>query len=249
MSSNTRLSIVSATAVLALTFGAALQAQVASRDMSRDLACSPQALVLPPEPTMRIVGGQEDKRTLFGNRDAVVVSGGSDQGVRVGQEYFVRRVVKDQFALPLSGFIPVSVRTAGWIRVVEIERHLAIAIVTHACDGILEGDFLEPFVQPVEPSPLPPGEPDYTNAGVLILGDDRRQLGAAGALMILDRGSAHGVRPGQRLTIFRDTLNGDGPINRIGEATTVIVRTDTSVVRIERSRDAVYVGDRVAPQR
>lgn len=249
MGNNTRRSIAPATAVLAaLALAAGLQAQVV-RDPSVALACGPQALVLPPAPTIRVIGGQEEKRALFGHGDALVVSGGSAQGVRVGQEYFVRRVVKDQFALPLSGFTPISVRTAGWIRIVEIEKDLAIATVTHACDGILADDFLEPFVRPVEPAPLSPGEPDYANAGVLILGDDRQQVGAAGALMILDRGSAHGVRPGQRLTIFRDTLGGAGPVNRVGEGTAVIVRTDTSVVRIERSRDAVYVGDRVAPQR
>jgi hypothetical protein len=219
------------------------------RDPARDLACAPQAVVLPPAPSLRIVAGQESGRTLFGTGDAVVVSGGAAQGVRVGQEYFIRRVVKDQFALPLSGFVPISVRTAGWLRVVDVEGDLAIATIADACDGVLPDDYLEPFVRPVEPAAAAAGEPDYRAAGVIILGDERRQIGAAGALMVLDRGSAHGVRPGQRLTLFRDTLGGSGPVLRVGQATAVIVRTDTSVVRIESSRDAVYVGDRAAPHR
>ena len=54
------------------------------------------------------------------------------------------------------------------------------------------------------------------------------------------------VRPGQRGTVFRNALEGAGPVVRIGEATAVIVGQETSVIRIDSSRDAVMVGDRVA---
>jgi len=216
------------------------------RDPARELACSPQAAVLPPVPAMRIIGGQEPRKKLFGTAEAVIISGGSARGVRVGQEYFVRRVVSDQFAIPLNGFVPISIHTAAWLRVVEVESDVAIATITEVCDGVLEGDYLEPFVRPVLPVAGPVGEPDYAAAGVIVLGDERRQLGAAGSMMVLDRGTYHGVRPGQRATIFRRPFDGTGPVIRVGEATAVIVREDTSVVRIESSRDAVYVGDRVA---
>ena len=213
------------------------------------IACGPQAVVTPPKASMRIIGSQEARKTLFGTRDAVVVSGGTDQGVRVGQEFFVRRVDSDQFALPLAGVAPIGIKTSGWVRIVDVQKELAIAVVTHACDGMLEGDYLEPFVRPVEPAALPAGEPDYANAGVLIMGDERRQIGADGAMMILDRGSSHGVRPGQRVTIFRDTLGGGAPVARVGVGTAVLVRPETTVVRIDRARDAIYVGDRAALQR
>ena len=242
-----RRSILVVGALFTVTVGAPLAQP--RPGLTRELACSPQAVVLPPEPSIRIVGGQEDRKTLFGTGEAVILSGGSAQGVRVGQEYAVRRVLKDQFALPLSGFVPISIKTAGRLRVVDVETNVAIATIADACDGILEGDYLEPYVTPVETTSLMPGQPDWTNAGVVILGDERRQIGGSGSLMVLDRGSAHGVRPGQRVTFFRDTLAGAGPVARIGEGTAVIVRTDTSVVRVDSSRDAVYVGDRAALNR
>ena len=46
---------------------------------------------------------------------------------------------------------------------------------------------------------------------------DRRQMAAQGDLMVFDRGSDHGLRGGQRLTIFRATAGGTGPIARIAE--------------------------------
>ena len=98
------------------------------------------------------------------------------------------------------------------------------------------------------PAPLAAGEPDYSAPGRLILGDDRRQMGGAGSLMVLDRGTDHGLKPGQRLTIYRRAFDG-GPVTRIAEATALILYADTALVRIESSRDAVYVGDLVAPQR
>jgi hypothetical protein len=82
-----------------------------------------------------------------------------------------------------------------------------------------------------------------------LLGDDRRQMGATGDLMVFDRGSDHGVRNGQRLTIFRETVGGAGPVARVGEATAMIVSPETTVIRIDRSTDAIYVGDLIAIHR
>jgi hypothetical protein len=216
------------------------------RDISRELACGPEAVVLPPVPSIRVIASQEPGKRLFGSGETVIVSGGSTQGVRVGQEYFIKRVVKDQFAMPLAGFIPVSISTAARIRIVDVESDLAFGTIFDACDGVLDGDYLAPYIRPVVPVVEAAGEPDYANAGVIVLGSERRQIGAAGSMMVLDRGTDHGVRPGQRATVFRATLGGAGPVVRVGEATAVVVRQDTSVVRIENSRDAVYVGDRVA---
>ncbi len=248
----TRTAVVAAAAALVMSAGAPpLSAQQAVkepvvRDLSHDLGCSPQAEVLPPAPSMHLLGGRQPKRTVFGTGDVVIVSGGSAQGVRVGQEYFVRRVVHDEFALPVSGFLPVAIHTAGWVRIVEVDTNMAIATILESCDGMLEGDYLEPFIRQVMPFAAVPGEPDYAAAGVIVLADERRQMGSAGSTMVLDRGIGQGVRPGQRGTVFRNALEGAGPVVRIGEATAVIVRQDTSVIRIDSSRDAVMVGDRVA---
>lgn len=223
--------------------------RVAARDIARELACAPQALVLPPAPTMIVIRGEDEKKALFGTGEPIIVSGGTEQGMKPGQEYYVRRRIDDQFAAPVAGFLPVSVRTAGWIRIVDVNEKYAVARISYACDGVIEGDYLEPFVRPAVPVHLPPSEPDFANAGYIIMGNERRQTGAAGDLMVFDRGSEHGIRPGQRLLAFRDTIGGTGPVVRVGEAIAVIVRQDMSVIRIESSRDAIYVGDRLAPEK
>ena len=39
--------------------------------------------------------------------------------------------------------------------------------------------------------------------------------------MLVNRGSDHGVRAGQTITIFRETLNGQGPLVDVGRVRTV----------------------------
>jgi hypothetical protein len=212
-----------------------------------EIACGAGAALQAPTSAVRIAGGQERKKTLFATGEAVILTGGTEQGLKAGQEFFVRRVVVDRFATTMSGGLqPVSIHTAGWIRVVDVQATSAIATVTHACDGMMEGDYLEPFSMPAVPSAPPAGEPDYTNTGRVVLGDERRQMGGVGTLMVIDRGSDHGLRAGQWMTVFRETHGEGTPILKVGLAQVITVRTETSLVRIQSLNDAVYVGDRVA---
>ncbi len=215
---------------------------------ARELACGPNASLVMPAAPIRIVGGEEDRRTLFAPGDKVIVNAGTSQGLTVGAEYFVRRVVGDRFAVRVDDTVqPVSIRTAGWLKLVDVRTDTSVATITHACDSISEGDYLEPLVVAPALTPAAAGEPDFANPGHLLMGDERRQMGGVGELMVLDRGSDHGMRAGQRLTIFRTTPG--GPIVRVGEATTVKVSPETPMIRIDQVRDAVYVGDKVAIHR
>ena len=235
--------------------GAAVQAQeaVTARlaGLPRDVACAPLSPAVRPDMPLKVAAGKERVKTLFGNGDALVITGGTAQGVRTGDEFFVRRVVADNFTeVPRGQKPPISVHTAGLLQIVEAQTDVSIAVVTFGCDGVAVGDYLEPFQAPPTPPELAGGTADFARPGRLILGDDRRQIGGAGEFMILDRGSDHGVKPGHRLTIFRHTLpDGTGPVSNVGLATVYVVRPETSIVRIEQSVDAVYVGDLVAIHR
>jgi len=171
-------------------------------------------------------------------------------GVTVGQEYFVRRVVPDRFTeMRTDGVASLSIHTAGWVKIVDVQTDSAVAKVLHSCDAMEVGDYLEPFVMPALPASAAAGAPDFENPGRVILGDDRRQLGSAGALMVFDRGSDHGLRPGQRVTFFRPAANRGGPVLTIGEGTAMTVRAESTILRIDKSTDAISVGDLVAIHR
>jgi hypothetical protein len=224
---------------------------VASGQAIREqLACAPISLPAPPVGGLRVIGGYSHGRIMFGPGEPLIINAGTAQGIKPGQQYFVRRHVRDQFTPATADFIPISVHTAGWITVVDARENVAVATVTHACDGVIEGDYLEPYVDPVVPQPSAvQGTPDYDHPGQIVMGDERRQTGYAGLLMLVNRGSDHGVRAGQTITIFRETMNGQGPLVDVGRATVMSVRPQTALVRIDSSREAVYVGDFAAIHR
>ena len=122
----------------------------------------------------------------------------------------------------------------------------SIAVVIYACDALRDGDFLAAFkpesVRPAEPR----GTPDYEDAARILFADDAQTLGAPRRLMVIDRGTAHGIRVGQRMTLFR-RHGGSGPAVT-GDAIVVAARTDSATIRIERVTDAVSTGDLAAPQ-
>ena len=253
MTSDSRVALAAA---LLLTAAApavhARQAPPASARLSgipRDVACAAASPLVRPFTPLKIVAGKEAVRSLFGTGEHVVLNAGTGQSLKAGDELYVRRVIQDEFTKPVAGSTPpVSIHTAGTLQIVETQADTSLAVVTYSCDGIMVGDYVEPFQPPALPASTAGAKPDFERPGHLILGDEKRQIGGAGEFMVFDRGSDHGVRPGQQLTIFRTTVAG-GPIQTVGTAMVYVVHPQTSAVRIERSVDAVYVGDLVAIHR
>lgn len=240
-------------AVLAVSVTLPIWAQerrpLPSRGTPIDVVCGPQATLTPPPQTVKVVGGTERTKRMFAPGETVIVNAGTSQGLRAGQHFFVRRVIDDRFAVTTSDTPPKSIHTAGWLTLVDAQADVSTARIAEACDGILEGDYLDPFVLPPAAGTPEAGEPDFARPAHVILGGERRQMAGAGGLLVIDRGSDHGLRPGQRLTIYRDTLNGSGPIARIADAFVISTQADTSLIRIEKSSDSVQVGDKVAIHR
>ena len=221
-----------------------------ARDYAGELACGARASGTPADMSIRVAPGRERGKSLFGPGETLIIGAGTARGMKIGQDYYVRRLIDDRFVHPAGDNVKTSsVHTAGWIRIVDATADAAIAEIVKACDAIEEGDYLEPFIKTDVPITTRDGEPDFANPGHLMLGDDRRQMAARGDLMVFDRGSDHGLHAGQRVTIFRTTGGGTGPVARIAEATALVVNPQTSVIRIDKTSDAVTVGDLVAIHR
>ncbi|HXG55355.1 MAG TPA: hypothetical protein VNJ03_08265 [Vicinamibacterales bacterium] len=240
-----------AVVTVAVTGLSAQERPLAMRTIPLDQLCGAEAALVAPAATVRISRGAERMKTLFGPGDAVIVSAGSAQGIRAGQRYVVRRVIDDRFAHRSAGARTLSIHTAGWITILETQADVSVAAVSEACDGVTEGDYLEPMptATPASIGGMVGGDADYARPAHIILGDERRQMGSAGDLLVMDRGTDHGLRTGQKLTIFRETMNGKGPVVTVGEAVIVTTHPETSLFRILASREAVYVGDLIAIHR
>jgi hypothetical protein len=244
-----RFGLLAASLILAGAFPQAQSpAGAAPRgNLQLELACAPRATFVTPSTSLQVTGSLEDRKmALFGPGHTLIVNAGANQGLKPGQEFYVRRIVTDKDQQLINGQRPVSIHTAGWIRLVEAQGDQSTATIVHACDGIEPGDFLESFALPAVPaSRAAAGEPDYAGAAQILFADERRTLGGETTLMVIDRGAEGGLQPGEPLTIFRTTDDSKAVVT-LGRATVMLVDRQTAVIRIDRATDIVYAGDHVA---
>jgi hypothetical protein len=228
-----------------------VQAQTATAAMSGAeiaAACAPSEGVAPaPAEGLRILGAQDTwPRTLYGLTDLVVLDGGSQSGVQLNQEYFIRR----PFAFGWrgrQGTRSQSIHTAGWLKVVAVNETTSIGQIQSVCDGIVAGDFLEPFAAPATFADGEPGTPatlDFSALGQVKFGDEERRLGATGDFMLIDSNMTP-LTPGVRVAIYRDLDVARLPLAAVGEGVIVAVTNGTPVMRITSARDAIQTGDYV----
>jgi hypothetical protein len=122
-----------------------------------------------------------------------------------------------------------------------------VAQVVYACGEIVAGDSVERYAPQPAYFAVPEGAPRFDEPARITFGEHGQAAGAAGHMMVIDRGLMQGVLRGQRITIFR--RSGDGPPRTIGAGIIIAARADSATIRIERSTDAVLVGDLVALHR
>jgi len=241
------------------------------------LACATPSGPMPPA-RARILGAQDPlPHTLLAPHELLVVGSGTDAGVRLGQQFFIRHAP----FLDVSGYgrprgpmsagagratasrpgaagrpyasAAFSSTTAGWLRIVSVNQTTAIARVEYACDAIFQGDYLEPFGAPEVPAGTDrddfTGEPDFTSPARVTAAPEGHLSAGPGEYVVVDHGRDQGIEPGTRLAIYRDLRIPSMPLTPLGEAVVMSAGTDTSLVRINRARDAVLTGDYLVPRR
>lgn len=212
------------------------------------LACAPKATYDMPARPLRITGGQDDvERKIYSRGDLITINAGTDNGVDVGQEYFVRRVEMDNTRGTLSRTNPGNIQTVGWIRVYAVDREMSLATITHACDTIQVGDYLEPFVlRAVPAAEATTAKAQRGNYARIMFGTDMRRAFGLRDFFVIDHGSDHGVHVGSRFVIYHDKLVPGNFLYESGEAVAVEVTPETSTLQVTVARTAMTAGDYVA---
>ena len=216
---------------------------------ANDLACSPYLTVTPPNSRYRVTASMDTfVKTMMAPPDTLVINAGLEQGLQIGQEFFVRRVPRDMGALGPDRDHPLRVHTAGWIKLIGVGPTSATASITHACDCILLNDYLEPFVPPLVAATAIDGVPQREHLAQIMIGDEGRTTLAIGDYSTIDRGSDHGIVNGQRFSVYRNNPEA-GLLVEVGMVIAVSVRSESSTVRVVQARDAMRQGDLVAIRR
>jgi hypothetical protein len=210
------------------------------------LACAPKIAYTQPDTPLRVTGGQDSfVRRIYSPGDLVTINAGTDNGIEVGQEYYVRRLQVMQRRVNRE--TPGSIRTAGWIKVWAVDDKMSLATITHACDTIEVDDYLEPFSLPQLPAiSADKPKPERDNYGRILIGSDLRRNFGKGDFFVLNRGTDFGITPGAQFVVYRDKKMKDNFLYELGEAVAVQVGPDSSTLQVTMSRDVFTEGDYVA---
>jgi hypothetical protein len=247
--STTGILLASGLLMLAAPAGAQRAPSSGPTGLSADvlaMACAPSLAYEPPPMPLRITGGQDSfAHQVYSTSDLVTINAGAENGIAVGQEFFVRRVLVERGG-PVTRQAPGSIRTTGWIKVYAVDEEMSLATVTHACDTINVGDYLEPLAHREMPAPSADrGAPRRGDYGRVLSGTDGRRTFGKGDFFVFDRGTDFGITPGANFVIYRDKKQAGNFLYEIGEAVAVSVNATSSTLRLTVARDAVLDGDYV----
>lgn len=209
---------------------------------------------------VKIVGRQDGGKHMLGDGDIVYLDGGTKEGLKVGDRLVVSTILKRKFFHPNDSYhrkaLGDIIQQRGVLRIVRMNAGLGVAVVERTLDGVLEGYFAVPFIEPaniVNHLRTDTGNPVAVQkpaAKIIFIREDRAVAGGSD-MVILDQGSAQGYKVGEVLLLARerpmDEKVANGPRTNFYLGQLILVRCDenSSTGRLTRTKEEVIVGDLV----
>jgi hypothetical protein len=140
---------------------------------------------------------------MFRPGDLVTINGGSDNGIEVGQEYYVRRV-QAPARHSMSRDTPATSEPRLGPRLRRRQDDVAGDDFTRLRLRWRSAITWSRSRAAADAPDANPPKPQRDNYGHILIGSDRRTMFAKNDFFTVDRGSDHGVTLGARFIIYRD---------------------------------------------
>jgi hypothetical protein len=184
-----------------------------------ELYCGGFIQYAPAPNNLQIVGGVEEQQQFtYTQGNYVYINAGTDQNIRVGQEFSVIRP-RGQFRSKLtkkSGWLGVYTQELGQLRVVSVKERVSVAVVTFSCEMMLLGDLLRDYApQRVSPKTRADlnldrfSDPNGKQNGRIVLARDLREAVTRNDIVFIDLGTDDQIKPGDYFTIYRPVGKGN----------------------------------------
>jgi hypothetical protein len=166
---------------------------------------------------MRLISGEgSNVKIMFSRGDFVYLNKGSNQGVKVGDRFYLVRPEKDpdkvqwfKWQDKLLKAMGTVYKDSGQIEVTAVQPNVSTARVTFTCDYIQRGDIIRPMQERPTPPYKPSGEFEHfapvsgKSVGMLVLGQQFTQLYGKDSIVYANLGTNQGVKVGDYLRVFR----------------------------------------------
>lgn len=187
--------------------------------LETELSCGGYIEYEPNYNGFEVVGGeQEQEKRVYGMGDVVFINAGSQQGLKVGQEFQVVRP-RGKFTTKLtrkSGWLGVYTQEVGRLRVTVVKDGVSVAQVTNSCELILLGDLLRGVSNRVSPPAMAEAgeldrfaDPSGKQRGRIVLAREAREMISRSHIVYIDLGTEDNLKEGDRLTVYRPVGTGD----------------------------------------
>jgi len=180
--------------------------------------------------------------------DIVIVDKGSNTGVKNGDMFTVYTVGDRVKHTDTGADLGYVARAKGVIEVLSSGEGQMRCRVRENFDPIVEGDFVMPTVFTTAPTFDAWIRPMERIAGTLLAVNDPLISIHINDILYIDRGSVHGVRPGDRFIVYSRIADGNviGHREILGELQVVnVMETESAVIVVSQKDRGMVVGDRV----
>ena len=212
----------------------------------------------------RITGNKRDDRQYLGEGEIIYMSGGTDQGVKVGDRFLILKTVARKLAHPVTTKRKLGdvVKQTGVIRITSAQAKGSVAVIERCMDTVELGDRLVRFTEPVnlplqartDISDPVKAAPD---AALVVYTRDGKQFSASGDMLIIDKGATSGLKVGDVLLALRARTFpvGSGsekkpPVEAVDHylGQVLVVRADagTATCRVLRTIEELRNGDTIS---
>ncbi|MDO9067034.1 MAG: LysM peptidoglycan-binding domain-containing protein, partial [Deltaproteobacteria bacterium] len=204
------------------------------------------------EPSGIIIGMQHD-RILAGIDDIVYTDIGSARGAKGGEKFSLFRKDGTVSHPVTSEILGTKVLPLGTLQLTDIEPKSSRAIITKSSKEIGPGSYLMPYKESRRRE-ITLKATTRELKGYVVESYSGISIIAAGDIVYIDLGRAHGAEPGNMLYVVRDVSldqrYSEGRVDRLpqellGAVVILEVGNKVATALVVKSIDAIYKGDRI----
>lgn len=193
-----------------------------------------------------IVGSPETGKSLFSYDDLVYVSLRNPENIKIGDKYLIYTIVKKVKHPKTGKYVGKLIKGLGILQITakSPDTKLLTARIVLSFDSIEKGCGLTPYQEPV--AVYRSSQKKAKNiSGYILEVLDRRTINAQTDVVYLDLGTADGVEPGDRFSVYEEAHERNFPKKLIGEAQVFLVKEHTSTAVVQKSTEPMGKGNPV----
>lgn len=191
--------------------------------------------------SLRVMAAErQHEKILLSDDDIVYINGGKNDGLEIGQLFFLVEVLAK-----VDGYGYLACKR-GRVRLINCEPEQSVGRIEKSCGHVTIGNFLFPYEEKEGLLGRDLGFEPYGPIGrgpvghVIFQENDFVQV-ASGHWAIIDLGKEDGLEVGQQLTIYK-RVSPKVPREAIANAIVIEVSRKTATIRILSAKDAIYKG-------